>query len=67
MFNDELRKLQEPEPAVSEANATRNYLDWLTQVRPSLFLQCNIRYMNFTDTLESSHPRTAPFYTLKPR
>lgn len=33
VFDEELNKLQHLEPAASEANVTRNYLDWLTQVR----------------------------------
>lgn len=33
VFDEELAKLQTLEPAASEANVTRNYLDWLTQVR----------------------------------
>jgi Lon-like ATP-dependent protease len=32
VFEEELAKLQGLEPAASEANVTRNYLDWLTQV-----------------------------------
>jgi ATP-dependent Lon protease len=32
VFEEELAKLQVLEPAASEANVTRNYLDWLTQV-----------------------------------
>jgi Lon-like ATP-dependent protease len=32
---EELAKLQGLEPAASEANVTRNYLDWLTQVTNS--------------------------------
>jgi Lon-like ATP-dependent protease len=32
VFDEELAKLQGLEPAASEANVTRNYLDWLTQV-----------------------------------
>ncbi len=32
VFEEELAKLQHLEPAASEANVTRNYLDWLTQV-----------------------------------
>lgn len=34
VFDEELNKLQHLEPAASEANVTRNYLEWLTQVRP---------------------------------
>ena len=32
VFEEELSKLQSLEPAASEANVTRNYLDWLTQI-----------------------------------
>ncbi|KAF4615751.1 hypothetical protein D9613_012421 [Agrocybe pediades] len=32
VFEEELAKLQGLEPAASEANVTRNYLDWLTQI-----------------------------------
>ena len=33
VFDEELGKLMHLEPAASEANVTRNYLEWLTQVR----------------------------------
>lgn len=45
VFEEELSKLQGLEPAASEANVTRNYLDWLTQVRffcSCLKLSCSI-------------------------
>ncbi|KAI9360479.1 Lon protease C-terminal proteolytic domain-containing protein [Zopfochytrium polystomum] len=32
VFDEELNKLQHLEPAASEFNLTRNYLDWLTQI-----------------------------------
>ncbi|KAF8955978.1 Lon protease C-terminal proteolytic domain-containing protein [Flammula alnicola] len=32
VFEEEINKLQGLEPAASEANVTRNYLDWLTQI-----------------------------------
>lgn len=32
VFEEELTKLAHLEPAASEANVTRNYLDWLTQI-----------------------------------
>ncbi|KDQ53174.1 hypothetical protein JAAARDRAFT_137563 [Jaapia argillacea MUCL 33604] len=32
VFDEELNKLMGLEPAASEANVTRNYLDWLTQI-----------------------------------
>lgn len=38
VFDEELAKLQGLEPAASEANVTRNYLDWLTQVTRCSFL-----------------------------
>ena len=36
VFDEELAKLVGLEPAASEANVTRNYLEWLTQVHPPL-------------------------------
>ena len=33
VFDEELSKLTHLEPAASEANVTRNYLEWITQVR----------------------------------
>lgn len=32
VFDEELSKLSQLEPAAAEANVTRNYLDWLTQI-----------------------------------
>ncbi len=32
VFDDEINKLAHLEPAASEFNVTRNYLDWLTQI-----------------------------------
>lgn len=32
VFDEELNKLQHLEPAASEFNVTRNYLDWITQI-----------------------------------
>lgn len=37
VFDEELNKLVHLEPAASEFNVTRNYLDWLTQVRDPFF------------------------------
>lgn len=34
VFEEEISKLAGLEPAASEANVTRNYLEWLTQVHP---------------------------------
>ena len=59
VFDEELAKLQGLEPAASEANVTRNYLDWLTQVSFFLFF---LRYFStscqtFTDPMGSPYPR----------
>jgi Lon-like ATP-dependent protease len=57
VFDEELAKLQGLEPAASEANVTRNYLDWLTQVRCFLFSRyLNISCLNLADSLGSSYP-----------
>ena len=54
VFEEELAKLQGLEPAASEANVTRNYLDWLTQVCIyASFLRC------FPDVF-------SPFFSLDP-
>jgi ATP-dependent Lon protease len=42
VFEEELAKLQGLEPAASEANVTRNYLDWLTQVRIYIWYSCHL-------------------------
>lgn len=59
VFDEELAKLQGLEPAASEANVTRNYLDWLTQVLgvripffQTSFTQCLDRFL---DSLGSAH------------
>jgi Lon-like ATP-dependent protease len=67
VFDEELSKLMGLEPAASEANVTRNYLEWLTQVStvassvrfrrgliPTRFHGVNIRL------------KTIPYRTLRP-
>lgn len=44
VFDEELNKLQHLEPAASEANVTRNYLEWLTQVCNCIPFQSFSRY-----------------------
>jgi Lon-like ATP-dependent protease len=44
VFEEELAKLQGLEPAASEANVTRNYLDWLTQVSVPIFFLLSSTY-----------------------
>ena len=63
VFEEELAKLQGLEPAASEANVTRNYLDWLTQVTYSfsdaflLSLNCFFFFFLGSDSLGSSYTR----------
>ena len=67
VFDEELAKLQTLEPAASEANVTRNYLDWLTQV---CFRVPRLPYLTLMlSTSRRSRgactlPRTFPFLTL---
>lgn len=56
VFDEELAKLQGLEPAASEANVTRNYLDWLTQVCSNNFL-CFPFLTYVVDTMGSTHAR----------
>lgn len=42
VFDEELNKLMGLEPAASEANVTRNYLEWLTQVGFAFFRTIDI-------------------------
>jgi len=52
MFDDELRKLRELQPAMSEAHMMTNHVDWLTQVRSHFVAE----YPSFTDTLGRHSP-----------
>jgi ATP-dependent Lon protease len=58
VFDEELAKLQTLEPAASEANVTRNYLDWLTQVCASHpCLVAMLIYMASPDSLGRTFAR----------
>jgi len=65
VFDEELAKLQGLEPAASEANVTRNYLDWLTQVTWCSF-HTQMSILSFFPRFPgaSIHPRTTPSLTL---
>ena len=69
VFEEELAKLQGLEPAASEANVTRNYLDWLTQVY-ELFISDTHLLIFFFSLLRSLgvviHPKTIQSHMLKP-
>jgi ATP-dependent Lon protease len=56
VFDEELNKLASLEPAASEANVTRNYLDWLTQVCFIVFLHSYRTHMHI-DSLGSTYSR----------
>lgn len=65
VFDEELAKLQGLEPAASEANVTRNYLDWLTQVT-WWFFHTQMSILSFFPRFPgaSIHPKTTPSPTL---
>lgn len=66
VFDEELNKLVGLEPAASEANVTRNYLEWLTQVPNSFLLSfwtVKLRSPNRFRGV-SIHGRTTPSVTL---
>ena len=64
IFEEELAKLQGLEPAASEANVTRNYLDWLTQVR---IFRAPFRFLIFSRSLGVViPPKTIRSHTLRP-
>ena len=57
IFDEELNKLMGLEPAASEANVTRNYLEWLTQVG-FFFISFHLYlHVSFLDTLGSAFSR----------
>ncbi|KZT53270.1 ATP-dependent protease La [Calocera cornea HHB12733] len=55
VFDEELNKLQHLEPAASEANVTRNYLDWLTQIPWGVHSIENYSIAHATKVLEEDH------------
>ncbi|KAK0718234.1 ATP-dependent protease La [Lasiosphaeria miniovina] len=55
VFDDELNKLAHLEPAASEFNVTRNYLDWLTQIPWGLRSAENFGIQNAITVLDEDH------------
>jgi len=55
VFDEELNKLQHLEPAASEANVTRNYLDWLTQIPWGQHSKENFSIAHATKVLDEDH------------
>src|SRR4051794_15229508 len=53
--NQELNKLQHLEPAASEFNVTRNYLDWLTQIPWGLNSKENFNIKHAVKVLDEDH------------
>ena len=54
-FDEELGKLQHLEPAASEFNVTRNYLDWLTQIPWGQQSAENFGIKNAVTVLDEDH------------
>ncbi|KAG9039937.1 ATP-dependent Lon protease pim1 [Tulasnella sp. JGI-2019a] len=55
VFDEELSKLAQLEPAASEANVTRNYLDWLTQIPWGQHSEENFSIQNAIKVLDEDH------------
>lgn len=55
VFDEELEKLAHLEPAASEFNVTRNYLDWLTQIPWGQQSVENFGIQNATTVLDEDH------------
>jgi Lon-like ATP-dependent protease len=55
VFDDELNKLAHLEPAASEFNVTRNYLDWLTQIPWGQKSVENFGVKNAVSVLDEDH------------
>ncbi|TFY80204.1 hypothetical protein EWM64_g3812 [Hericium alpestre] len=55
VFDEELNKLMHLEPAASEANVTRNYLDWLTQIPWGQHSSENYSIVNAQKVLNEDH------------
>ncbi|TBU45715.1 ATP-dependent protease La [Dichomitus squalens] len=55
VFDEELNKLMHLEPAASEANVTRNYLEWLTQIPWGQHSRENYSIANAQKVLEEDH------------
>ncbi|BGP14322.1 hypothetical protein JCM10213_004449 [Rhodosporidiobolus nylandii] len=55
VFDEELNKLQSLEPAASEFNVTRNYLDWITSIPWGRHTQENFALDHATEVLDEDH------------
>lgn len=55
VFDDEINKLAHLEPAASEFNVTRNYLDWLTQIPWGLRSAENFGIKHAMSVLDEDH------------
>lgn len=55
VFDEELNKLMHLEPAASEANVTRNYLDWLTQIPWGVHSKENYSIAHAMKVLDEDH------------
>lgn len=55
VFEEEVSKLQTLEPAASEFNVTRNYLDWLTQIPWGRHSEENFNIQNAIKVLDEDH------------
>ncbi|PWN51671.1 ATP-dependent protease La [Violaceomyces palustris] len=55
VFDEELSKLQTLEPAASEFNVTRGYLDWLTNIPWGVHSPENYSISNATTVLDEDH------------
>ena len=55
VFDEELNKLQGLEPAASEFNVTRNYLDWITSIPWGRHTQENFDLKHATGVLDDDH------------
>ncbi|KAI1306847.1 lon protease [Xylaria venustula] len=55
VFDDEINKLAHLEPAASEFNVTRNYLDWLTQIPWGQRSAENFGIQHAMDVLDQDH------------
>lgn len=55
VFDEEISKLQTLEPAASEFNVTRNYLDWLTQIPWGRHSEENFSLSHATQVLDDDH------------
>ncbi|KAI0775127.1 ATP-dependent protease La [Trametes elegans] len=55
VFDEELNKLMHLEPAASEANVTRNYLEWLTQIPWGRHSRENYSIAHAQEVLDEDH------------